>query len=193
MNALIAVVIFTIGVIGCGVYVYIERKKIFGIPDYKTLKYGVKVWFNKNIEMNGLDKIDNALDKFSILIHQEFPGIAYEALNVKYSLLKVKICDESDLNIYIDLDDFKLVNPSTSPKIIKIIEEEPYALVNGKTNLNNLFIRKLGNDFVKDTAFIHELMHYIIDCFQIMPNNDYRHENKVLWESGIVGKVISSL
>jgi hypothetical protein len=179
--AIISIVVFLSALIATGILLYVYKKQFFWIPDYKSPKYGVSVWFGSEI-VNGLEKIDLVMDAFTEIVNKDFPGISAESLKNKFGILKIKFCSSEDIGVYVALDEFKADFPELTPKTIKVFGDEEYVMVNGKTVLNNLFVRNIGKDIIKDTALVHEIVHFIIESYQIVPNGDYLHKNPIFWE-----------
>lgn len=188
---IVSVVVFCSTLVVVGILVYIFRKQFFGIPDYKSPLFGVQVWYGKE-KINGLEKIDSVLTEFIVLVNKDFPGISFDSLKKCFGILKIKFCSSNDLSIYVPLEDFKKVFPELTPKEIKEFNEEYYVMVNGKCNFNNLFIRNIGTDIIRDTALVHEIVHYIIEAYQLAPSGDIQHKGAIFWEgTGWVSKVLS--
>jgi len=183
MNSFVVITIFVIGILLTGTLVYLSRKSIFNIPDLKTKVYEVNIW-NNWPNVSGIEKIDDTLLCLAKLVNENFPALSIEAIENKFRILKVYLLNDDDMRLYlraITVKDPKELSDTTK---YKIIDDELYTLRNGVQIGNYIFIRRVGDNLITTTAFVHEVVHYIIESFYIESDGDPRHLNKLYWEDG---------
>ncbi len=191
MTSAIALIIFGAGLVGIGVFLYIFRKNFFHIPDYKSPKYGISIWYY-DTKVTGIERLDETMDYLIDCMNEEFPGLSKEVIGSKLSILKIAFCDDTNDSLYVSIGT-EGMNITKNTKY-KVMDDGLYVLCNGVARGNNIWLRRLGNgDAIKESALIHEVVHYLLDSFGIENNGDSTHSNKIYWESGWIQTVLSKL
>lgn len=173
---------FALAIIGLVSWILID-KAFNHLPQYRTPKYGISFYYK--IEPIGLREVDTAIDILIVLLRELYPRTSLALIQKILKQTNVKICDDNETNLYVEVDQ----SIESAGKKFKVIDDSIYVLRNGVQRGNSLWIRNIDSDIFK-TAFIHALMHWILQGTGTIPSADPKHELIQLWEDGIVGKVL---